>query len=106
METSASIREFGRVDFESEMIHISIMKTATVADLRNHFRQIARWILEGESVRVTKRGRPFATLTPAPSAKRRVTVPDFLKRMREEYPHKAIPRSESLALRDELRGDR
>ena len=46
------------------MIHFSIMKTASVADLRNHFRRISAWIEEGEAVEIVKRGKPFARLIP------------------------------------------
>jgi len=41
------------------------MKTANVADLRNDFQKIAAWISDGESVAIKKRGKLFATLTPA-----------------------------------------
>jgi len=41
------------------------MKTATVADLRNNFATVSKWIHDGEQVVITKRGRAFATLTPA-----------------------------------------
>ncbi len=40
------------------------MKTATVADLRNNFHKVSSWIDHGESVTITKRGRPFASLQP------------------------------------------
>ena len=40
------------------------MKTATVADLRNHFRRVSSWIENGESVQIIKRGRAFARLVP------------------------------------------
>jgi antitoxin (DNA-binding transcriptional repressor) of toxin-antitoxin stability system len=46
------------------MIDKSIMKTATVADLRNNFARIARWIEAGEEVEITKRGKKFARLRP------------------------------------------
>jgi antitoxin (DNA-binding transcriptional repressor) of toxin-antitoxin stability system len=46
------------------MIDLSIMKTATVADLRNHFRRISAWIQDGESVAIVKRGKLFAKLVP------------------------------------------
>lgn len=41
------------------------MKTATVADLRNHFRRVSAWIENGEAVEIIKRGRAFARLVPA-----------------------------------------
>ena len=47
------------------MIDLSIMKTATVADLRNHFRRISAWIQDGEPVAIIKRGKLFAKLVPA-----------------------------------------
>ncbi len=40
------------------------MKTATVADLRNHFPKIAAWLAAGEEVRVTRRGKPLAKIVP------------------------------------------
>ena len=40
------------------------MKTATVRDLRNQFPLVARWIEEGESVEITRSGKPFARLAP------------------------------------------
>jgi antitoxin (DNA-binding transcriptional repressor) of toxin-antitoxin stability system len=46
------------------MIDRSIMKTATVADLRNNFARISRWIEAGEEVEITKRGKKFARLRP------------------------------------------
>lgn len=43
----------------------SIMKTATVADLRNRFSEISHWLIAGEEVTITKRGKPFATIRSA-----------------------------------------
>jgi len=51
------------------MIDLSIMKTATVADLRNHFRRISAWIEDGEPVAILKRGKLFAKLVPAPEVR-------------------------------------
>lgn len=45
------------------------MKTATVRDLRNEFRRISRWLEQGESVQVLKRGKPFARVVPERTAK-------------------------------------
>jgi antitoxin (DNA-binding transcriptional repressor) of toxin-antitoxin stability system len=58
------------------MIDLSIMKTATVADLRNHFRQISAWIEDGEPVAIIKRGKLFAKLVPAAQERPRNKV-DF-----------------------------
>ena len=45
------------------------METATVADLRNHFRRISAWIEDGEPVAILKRGKLFAKLVPAPEVR-------------------------------------
>ena len=45
------------------------MKTATVADLRNHFRRISAWIENGEPVTIVKRGKLFARLVPLAESK-------------------------------------
>ncbi len=45
------------------------MKQATVRDLRNDFRSVAKWIEKGETVQIVKRGKPFARLAPEPRAK-------------------------------------
>lgn len=44
------------------------MKTATTADLRNHFRRVSSWLDNGESVEILKRGKPYATLLPIAKA--------------------------------------
>jgi antitoxin (DNA-binding transcriptional repressor) of toxin-antitoxin stability system len=41
------------------------MKTASIRDLRNNFTAVAAWIDTGETVRITRRGKPFAILKPA-----------------------------------------
>jgi antitoxin (DNA-binding transcriptional repressor) of toxin-antitoxin stability system len=40
------------------------MKTASTADLRNHFRRVSAWLDNGESVEILKRGKPYAVLLP------------------------------------------
>lgn len=62
------------------------MKTATVADLRNNFATVSKWIHDGAAVAITKRGLPFATLTPSPSHK---TAPplDRMTRLRKMFPN-------------------
>lgn len=52
------------------------MKTATVADLRNHFRRISAWIENGEPVAIIKRGKLFARLLPVTEGRPRTKV-DF-----------------------------
>ena len=80
------------------------MKQASVADLRNKFARIPKWIEAGETVEITKRGRIFATLKPAMSKRGPVEWPDFEARLKSIWPHgvKGKPVSEII---DESRGD-
>jgi antitoxin (DNA-binding transcriptional repressor) of toxin-antitoxin stability system len=38
------------------------MRTATVADLRNHFPKVVTWLDQGEEVEILRRGKPVACL--------------------------------------------
>lgn len=61
------------------------MRTATVADLRNNFAAVSKWIHDGELVVITKRGRAFATLSPV--RKRKALPPlDRLARLNKLFP--------------------
>jgi antitoxin (DNA-binding transcriptional repressor) of toxin-antitoxin stability system len=63
-----------------------MMKTATIADLRNHFPKVFRWIEEGESVNLTKRGKVVAQLIPKrPEPPKKVEWPDFEAIQREVF---------------------
>jgi antitoxin (DNA-binding transcriptional repressor) of toxin-antitoxin stability system len=82
------------------------MKVATVADLRNRFAEVSKWIEDGEKVEIRKRGRAFATLSPAPRPKKKkVEWPDLYARLKKIYPKPVggKPLSEILY---ESRGDR
>lgn len=71
------------------------MKTATVADLRNHFSDISKWIHDGEAVTITKHGVPFATLAPA---RRKKAVPpvDRMARLKKIFPNGPVQDSQSV----------
>ena len=45
------------------------MKTATVRDLRNEFGKVSKWLENGETVQIVKRGKPFARVVPEPKPK-------------------------------------
>jgi antitoxin (DNA-binding transcriptional repressor) of toxin-antitoxin stability system len=62
------------------------MKTATVADLRNNFATVSKWIHDGETVTITKRGFAFATLVPARRKKAPPAV-DLMARLRKIFPN-------------------
>jgi prevent-host-death family protein len=78
------------------------MKTATVADLRNRFGEISNWIIQGEEITITKRGKPFATIRSANRPKAPIKVLDRLKRLKELNPEGRIS-SDST---EEIRKDR
>lgn len=61
------------------MIH-SIMKTATVRDLRTRFPVIQGWLAEGEEVAITKSGKRIAILTKAPPTKQESPRSAFARR--------------------------
>jgi antitoxin (DNA-binding transcriptional repressor) of toxin-antitoxin stability system len=83
------------------------MRTATVADLRNHFRRVSAWIENGETVQIVKRGRAFARLVPeeAPAAPH-FDAGKHLKRLREIWGDRVFSAAEVKAMRDaELEGE-
>lgn len=74
------------------------MKAATVRDLRNHFPRVAAWIAEGESVEITKGGKPFARLVPATPKKPLVKV-DFAKQVRKSWGNRIFSAAEVAEMR-------
>jgi antitoxin (DNA-binding transcriptional repressor) of toxin-antitoxin stability system len=79
------------------MIDLSIMKTATVADLRNHFRRISAWIEDGEPVAIVKRGKLFAKLIPAPEERSRNKV-NFKAQRKRIWGHRVFSSPEVQAM--------
>jgi antitoxin (DNA-binding transcriptional repressor) of toxin-antitoxin stability system len=83
------------------------MKTANVADLRNDFRKVAAWISDGETVAIKKRGKLFATLTPARGLSE-PTMPkiDFSAQLKRVWGDKVFTDEEVQAMRAaELEGE-
>jgi prevent-host-death family protein len=80
------------------------MKSTTVAGLRNQFAAVSKWIHDGESVVITKRGRPFATLAPV---RKRKTLPplDRLARLQRIFPNGPVG-GDLIDVVDYDRGDR
>ncbi|MBI2947200.1 MAG: type II toxin-antitoxin system prevent-host-death family antitoxin [Verrucomicrobia bacterium] len=83
------------------------MKAATVRDLRNHFPRVAAWIAEGESVEITKAGKPFARLVPAtPEKSRQLVKVDFAKQLRKTWGSRVFSAAEVAEMRAaELEGE-
>lgn len=84
------------------------MKTATVADLRNNFRQVSSWIEHGETVQIIKRGRAFAQLTSLAEVSTPSTAPkpDIMARLQEVWGDRVFSLEEVEAMRAaELEGE-
>jgi antitoxin (DNA-binding transcriptional repressor) of toxin-antitoxin stability system len=83
------------------------MKTATVADLRNHFRRVSAWIENGEAVQIFKRGRAFARLVPVEKqTPARFDAAKHLRRLNETWGDRVFSAAEVKAMRAaELEGD-
>jgi prevent-host-death family protein len=83
------------------------MKAATVRDLRNNFPRVAAWIAEGESVEITKAGKPFARLVPAtPEKSRKPVKVDFAKQLRKTWGSRVFSAAEVAEMRAaELEGE-
>jgi len=57
------VRSCGTVPpWEKKSVTFPLMRIATVADLRNNFRQVSAWIEHGETVQIIKRGKAFAQI--------------------------------------------
>lgn len=83
------------------------MKTATVREVQHSFRSLLSLISEGETVEVTRNRRVVARIVPPPVSKsRRIKMPDFVSRMRREYPHRPVDDRRAADLISEMRGDR
>lgn len=66
------------------------MKTATVADLRNNFAILSRWVHGGESIMITKRGIPFATVSPVKRKIKTAKPVDRLVRLHKIFPEGSV----------------
>lgn len=84
------------------------MKTATVADLRNHFRRVSSWIEHGETVQIVKRGKVFARLSAVKSSDANQKPPkvDFMTQLKEIWGDRVFSTDEVRAMRKaELEGE-
>jgi antitoxin (DNA-binding transcriptional repressor) of toxin-antitoxin stability system len=83
------------------------MKTATVADLRNHFRRVSAWIENGEHVQIVRRGKAFARLVPAQKqSPARFDAAKHMRRLKKTWRDRVFDAAEVAAMREaELRGE-
>ena len=68
------------------------MKTATVRQIRHDFGTVLNWVEDGEQVKVSKRGKIVALITPPPAPKpvRPKKRPDFAARLKRIYGDNAL----------------
>ena len=83
------------------------MKTVTVRDLRNSFSMLEAWLLEGEDIRIEKRGQPIGILKAwRPDASALPAKPNFAARGRAIWGERVFTEAEVAAMRaDELEGE-
>lgn len=83
------------------------MRTVTVRDLRNNFGRLEVWLGEGEELRIEKRGRPIAMLTPLPRRRgARASKPDFTARLEHLWGKREFSVAEVRSMRAaELEGE-
>ena len=64
------------------------MKSVSVRDLRYDFPKVEEMLRSGEEIRITKRRKVIARLTPEPTE--RQPLPDFLGQMKEIFGDKVL----------------
>lgn len=86
---------------DSDVINLSIMNTVNIADLRNHFRRVSAWIENGESVKILRRGKSYAVLSPLPQdAKSQPVQVDFAAQRRAIWRGRRFSVEEVAEMRD------
>ena len=68
------------------------MKTANVRQLRHAFGEVMHWVTEGQQVKIVKRGKVIALLSPPPRSKlRKFKLPDFAARQKRIFGDRVLP---------------
>ena len=68
------------------------MKTANVRQLRHSFGDVMAWVAGGEQVKIVKKGRIIALLSPPPAAKpKKIKLPDFKARRKRIFGDRVLP---------------
>jgi antitoxin (DNA-binding transcriptional repressor) of toxin-antitoxin stability system len=72
---------------------MSDVKTANVRQLRYAFDDVMDWITEGEQVKIVKKGKVIALLSPPPPATRqkKIKLPDFEARRKRIFGDRILP---------------
>ncbi len=68
------------------------MKTANVRQLRHAFGEVMNWVAEGQQVKIVKKGKVIALLSPPPSSKpKKLKLPDFAARQKRIFGDRVLP---------------
>jgi antitoxin (DNA-binding transcriptional repressor) of toxin-antitoxin stability system len=69
------------------------MKTANVRQLRHDFGSVMTWVAEGEQVKIVKKGKIIALLSPPPQPRprKKIKLPDFKVRRKRIFGDKVLP---------------
>lgn len=68
------------------------MKTANVRQLRHAFGDVMNWVADGQQVKIVKKGKVIALLSPPPRAQpKKVKLPDFAARQRRIFGDRVLP---------------
>jgi len=68
------------------------MKTANVRQLRHAFGDVMEWVAEGQQVKIVKRGKVIALLSPPPRKKsKKLKLPDFEARQQRIFGERVLP---------------
>ena len=68
------------------------MKTATIRQVKHDLSGVLAWVEAGDTVEITRHGKPVATLSPTRKApRRRRRLPDFAARLKEDFPEGPLP---------------
>jgi len=76
------------------------MKTATVADLRNHFSRVSAWIENGEAVQIIKRGKAFARLVPSSDSLHKPAKVDWAAQRKTIWGNRVFSAAEVKAMEE------
>jgi len=81
------------------------MKTATVRQLRNQYREVIGWVEAGEQVKISKRGKIIARLVPEKAKPKKVdwTKSAALTMDRSDWPK--LSAKQTKAFWDDFRGE-
>jgi antitoxin (DNA-binding transcriptional repressor) of toxin-antitoxin stability system len=81
------------------------MKTASVRELRQNFGSLLAWLEDGQEIQITMRRRVVARLVPArPNSAAKVSMPDFIARLKKIHGERVISAEQAQAILDENKG--